>query len=321
MSDITEVDKIEIITLQDNYIDVSAIDSNAIVARALPIRDGEIKNSIQAEHGFSAIVKTTKNGLTRSMLFDFGFSSSGAAYNARALGLSMADIEVMALSHGHSDHTGGIEELTRMVGRKGIELVVHPVAFEYPRYIKPAENLKLFFPRLRREDIASAGATLIETRNPLKLLDGQALFLGEIERITSFERGYPIAYREKDGKEIWDPIEDDSALALHLAGKGLIILSGCAHSGIVNTVKYAQKITGIEHVHVVMGGFHLSGPLFEPIIENTTEEIKSINPDFVIPCHCTGRAAMMHFERKMPEKFILNMSGTKLTFKAETMHL
>jgi len=103
---------------------------------------------------------------------------------------------------------------------------------------------------------------------------------------------------------------------MNVKGKGLVVLSGCSHSGIINTVTYAKKITGIEKVHAVMGGFHLSGPLFEPIIEATTEAMKEIAPNYIIPCHCTGRNAIMHIEKEMPDRFILNMSGTKLTFSA-----
>jgi len=313
---ITEVDKVEIITLQDNYIELTAQDNSAIISRAIAVRDGVINNSIQAEHGFSTIVKTTKGGATRSMLFDFGFSPGGAAYNARALNIPMQEVEAMALSHGHSDHTGSIGELTRMIGREGIPLVLHPTAFIYPRYLKPIPDFKIYFPRLVREDLVAEGINVVATKDPYPLLDNQVLFLGEIERTTDFEKGFPIAYREEEGKEIWDPIEDDTAIVMNLKGKGLIVLSGCSHSGIVNTVAYAKKVTGIDQVHVIMGGFHLSGPLFEPIIAQTTEELKIFHTSYVVPCHCTGRNAIMHMEREMPDEFILNMSGTTLTFTA-----
>lgn len=101
---------------------------------------------------------------------------------------------------------------------------------------------------------------------------------------------------------------------MHVKGKGLVVLTGCAHAGAVNTVHHAIRTTGIDQVYAVMGGFHLSGPLFEPIIGKTTEEMKKFDPKYIIPCHCTGRKAVMHMEREMPDKFILNMAGTKLTF-------
>ena len=315
-SDITEVDRVEILSLQDNYIDVTSQDNSDIVKRATPMLDGEIKNSIQAEHGFSAIVRTTTGNSTRTMLFDFGFSPNGAAYNAKALGVPMGEVEVMVLSHGHSDHFGGIAELTRMISKTGIQLVLHPRAFSYPRYLKPFPHFKMFFPRLIREDLEKEEIEIVETTELYPLLGGHVLFLGEIKRTTDFEKGFPIAYRKQDGKEERDPIEDDTAIAMNIKGKGLVILSGCSHSGIINTVNHARKVTGIEKVHAVMGGFHLAGPLFEPIIEATTEAMRKIDPDYIIPCHCTGRKAVMHMEKEMPERFIFNMSGTKLTFSA-----
>ena len=126
---LNEVNKVEILTLQDNYIDVAAFDSTEIVRRALPVKDGEIKNSILAEHGFSAIVTIYADDNPRSVLFDFGFSEHGAAYNADALEVDLTAIEAMVLSHGHMDHFGGLKQLANRVGKKGIELVLHPTAF------------------------------------------------------------------------------------------------------------------------------------------------------------------------------------------------
>jgi 7,8-dihydropterin-6-yl-methyl-4-(beta-D-ribofuranosyl)aminobenzene 5'-phosphate synthase len=94
------------------------------------------------------------------------------------------------------------------------------------------------------------------------------------------------------------------------------VLSGCAHSGIVNTVAYAREVTGVDPVYAVMGGFHLTGADFEPIIGRTTEALIALNPRYIVPTHCTGRKASMHIEREMPEKFLLNMSGTKMVFAA-----
>ena len=142
------------------------------------------------------------------------------------------------------------------------------------------------------------------------------MFLGEISRRTIFEKGLPYAFYEEKGQKVWDPTEDDTALVMNLGSKGLVVLSGCAHSGIINTVEYAREITGINEVHVIMGGFHLTGPAFEPIIDDTVESIKKIGPEYVIPTHCTGRKAILAIEKAMPSQFLVNMSGTKLTFVA-----
>jgi len=313
---LNEVDKVEILTLQDNYIDIASMDNTEIVHRAMPIKDMEIKSSILAEHGFSAMVTVTTSDQSRSILFDFGFSEQGAAFNADALGVDLTQIETLVLSHGHMDHFGGLRPLVDKIGKKNIELVLHPTAFRKSRHIKVSEDYKIKLPSLSEEKIKEAELSLIESKDPRILLDGSMLFLGEIPKRTDFEKGFPrMFYNDADGQSKWDPIEEDSAVVIRLKGKGLVILSGCAHSGIINTVKYAQEITGIKKLYVVMGGFHLTGADFEPIIEPTTEALKVLNPEYVIPTHCTGRKAVMNIEKEMPEKFLLNMSGTRMVFE------
>lgn len=309
------VDKIEILTLQDNYIEMTATDNSAIVTRAIPLKDGYFRQSVLSEHGFSAVVKAGVNGRTKTLLFDFGFSEDGAAYNARILGADLSSVEAVVLSHGHNDHIGGFEKLTEMMGKRNVPFVVHPTVFRQPRYLKlPVEGRKILFSPLEKEQIAAAGLKLIESSAPLPLLDNTVLFLGEIPHKTDFEKGFPIAHYQEEGREKWDPIEDDTSIVMNLKGKGLVVLSGCAHAGIVNTVNYAREVTGIDKVHAIMGGFHLSGALFEGIIGRTVEELKKINPDYIVPCHCTGRKAIMEFEKAMPASFILNMAGTRMTF-------
>ena len=311
-----EADKLEILTLQDNYIDVAAMDGSEMVHRAMPLKDGEIKNSILAEHGFSALVSVTTGSKTRSILFDFGFSEQGAAYNADALDADLTNVEALVLSHGHMDHFGGLMPLVERIGKKNLELYLHPKAFRKSRYIKVSEEFKVNLPPLKRELISKAGLSLVESKDPRLLVDGLLLFLGEVPKKTDFEKGFPRMYYDEAEQSHWDPIEDDSAIVAHIRGKGLVILSGCAHSGIINTVKYAQEVTGINKIYVVMGGFHLSGADFEPIIEPTAEALKALNPEYIIPTHCTGRKATFHLEQKMPDQFLLNMSGTRMVFES-----
>ncbi|MBW1682846.1 MAG: MBL fold metallo-hydrolase [Deltaproteobacteria bacterium] len=165
-----EVDKVEILTLQDNYIDLVSGDNSEVVQRALPVKGMEIRNSLLAEHGFSALLTLTRGDESRSALFDFGFSEHGADFNAEALDLDMGGVEVLALSHGHLDHVGGLERLAARIGKPGIELVLHPTAFRNPRYMKLSEELKLYFPPFTREKAESAGVTVTATREPATLL-------------------------------------------------------------------------------------------------------------------------------------------------------
>ena len=313
---LNQVDKLEIWTLEDNYIDLVSGDNSAIVARAVPVKDMQLTNSILAEHGFSAILTTTTREKPRTMIFDFGLSEDVVARNAAALGVDLTKVEVAALSHGHIDHFGGMAQVAAKIGKKGLGLVLHPAAFRRNRYLEPMEDVKVRLPALEKERVEAVGFKITEAKEPLLLLDGDVLFLGEIPRRTSFEKGLPYAFYEEKGQKVWDPTEDDTALVMNLGNKGLVVLSGCAHSGIINTVDYAREITGINNVHAIMGGFHLTGPAFEPIIDDTVKSIKQIDPDYVIPTHCTGRKAILAFEKAMPNQFLVNMSGTKLTFAA-----
>jgi len=311
---LNEVDKVEVLTLQDNYIDLVAQDSNEVVQRANPLKGNELGNSIRAEHGFSTWIMVTKNGKARHMLFDFGFSEDGAALNAKALNADLSQVEALVLSHGHLDHLGGLENLVKAVGKKNLDLVVHPGAFVKTRYRKNIEGLNTYVPSLSREKTDHAGVNIVETQEPYPLLEGDAVFLGEIPRVTDFEKGAPDMFYQVEDEEKPDPFHDDSGIAFNIKEKGLVVISGCAHAGIVNTVKHAQNVTGVSNVWAVMGGFHLSGADFDGVISPTTGGLKEINPHYVIPTHCTGRDAVMHIEREMPDAFLLNMSGTKMTF-------
>jgi 7,8-dihydropterin-6-yl-methyl-4-(beta-D-ribofuranosyl)aminobenzene 5'-phosphate synthase len=310
-----EVDQVEILSLADNYNDLVSMDSNEIVTRAIPVKDMEVKGSVLAEHGFSAVVKTASGEETHEVFFDFGLSDVAVPYNADKLGVDLSGLEAAVLSHGHMDHFGALIPMIEAIPVKPVPFYLHPAAFKENRYLKVGD-IRIKFPPADRAAWEQAGADIIESAGPRLLAGDTVLFLGEIERLTDFEKGMPNAYFEKGGEESWDPIEEDTGIAVHLRGKGLVILSGCSHSGIVNTVAYARKVTGVDRVHVVMGGFHLTGPAFEPIIDKTIEGLRAFDPDYIVPTHCTGRKAVMAFEAAMPDKFILNMAGTRLTFRA-----
>jgi 7,8-dihydropterin-6-yl-methyl-4-(beta-D-ribofuranosyl)aminobenzene 5'-phosphate synthase len=313
--ELKEVDQVEILSLSDNYNDLVSMDSNEIVTRAIPVKDMEVRGSVLAEHGFSAVVKTTSGEETHELFFDFGLSDVAVPYNADKLGVDLSAVEAAVLSHGHMDHFGALVPMIEAIPVKPVPLYLHPSAFKENRYLRVGD-IRIKFPPADRAAWERAGAEIIESAGSSLLAGGTVLFLGEIERLTDFEKGMPNAYFEKDGEESWDPIEEDSGIVMNLRGKGLVVLSGCSHSGIANTVAHARKVTGVDEVHVVMGGFHLTGPAFEPIIDKTIEGLRAFDPDYVVPTHCTGRKAVMAFEAAMPEKFILNMAGTRLTFRA-----
>ncbi|WP_440950573.1 MBL fold metallo-hydrolase [Methanosphaerula subterraneus] len=169
-------------------------------------------------------------------------------------------------------------------------------------------------PQIDALALKSAGADLYQREDPSTLAEGHLLVTGEVERTTSFEKGMPGMEAMIDGRWVVDPILDDQALVINIQNKGLVVISGCAHAGIINTVEYAKKITGISTVHAVLGGFHLTGPAFEPIIQPTIDEMKRIDPDYILPMYCTGWNAINGFALEMPGKFILNTVGTTYRF-------
>jgi 7,8-dihydropterin-6-yl-methyl-4-(beta-D-ribofuranosyl)aminobenzene 5'-phosphate synthase len=142
------------------------------------------------------------------------------------------------------------------------------------------------------------------------------LITGEVERTTSFEKGLPNAYMEKGGHTVKDPVLCDQALVMNLKGQGLVVIAGCSHAGIVNTIRYAMKTTGVHRLHALFGGFHLGGSLFEPIIEDTIEAVKELDPQVVVPMHCTGQKAIQRFQETFPHAFVLNSVGSKVTLQS-----
>ena len=136
-------------------------------------------------------------------------------------------------------------------------------------------------------------------------------------RTTDFERGFAIHQALRGGA--WEPdplILDDQALVVHVAGRGLVVLTGCGHAGVVNIVRYARALTGVERVYAVVGGFHLTGALFEPIIGPTVQALGELDPQVIVPAHCTGWRAMYELCHRLPEPFIANSVGTRLELTA-----
>lgn len=246
------------------------------------------------------------------MVFDGGFTPSGAVRNAFRLGLDLKEVESFALSHGHADHWGGLKSLVKATAQSRMPLVTHPDVFRRSRYtLNKADIYRM--PQLTRRYIAKAGFDLRETREPYSMLEGNVLFLGEIARTNNFEQNVSESFYRENGLTKRDDFLDDSAIAMLLKGKGLVIIAGCAHAGIINTIHHARKQTGESHVFVVMGGFHLTGKTKEQLTP-LLEALRQCNPRYIVPCHCTGRKASQWIEEAMPERFILNMSGTKLIF-------
>ncbi len=308
--ELKKADKIEIIVLIDNYTNV-LLPSSEKVERSLHYRNGKVAPPLLAEHGLSLLIKVVANGTSHSFLLDAGWSETGVVLNMRELGIKVTEVESIILSHGHMDHHGALKNILKQ-NAEPIPLIVHPDVFLKKRFIILPDGKKIAFPVLEENDLQEMGAKIIKNKLPYLIASDLALVTGEIERITDFEKGMPNAYLERAGKTEPDQILDDQAIVVHLKDKGLVVITGCAHSGIINTIRFAQKLTEISSVYAVIGGFHLTGPKFESIIPRTLAELKAVNPAVICPMHCTGWKATVEIANEMPQQFVLSSVGTKL---------
>lgn len=305
-----EADKLEVTVLVDNYTDLLLLQNSEVLKRPGFI----LPKVLLAEHGLSCLIKVYAGSEEHTVLMDAGILSTTLLHNANVLKIDLNKVESVILSHGHFDHFGGLLGFLNK-GKKGLPLILHPDAFGQRRLNLPTLGVQVDLPSLDGIALEKAGAVVHKTKDPFKLFSDLILILGEVDRVTDFEKGFPGAERKIDGQWVVDPIHDDQGVAIKVKGRGLIVIGGCSHSGIINTIRHAQKVAKEEKVHAVLGGFHLSGPFFEPIIMPTIEEMKKISPDFIVPMHCTGWEAINQFAKEMPKQFLLNTVGTTYVFQ------
>ena len=256
------------------------------------------------EHGFSALVEVElADGARHRLLFDTGVSPDGMVTNMRRLGLAPDSVEAVVCSHGHFDHTTGLDGLARALGgRANLPVLIHPEFWSQRRIALPGRD-PWELPTTTRGGLEGIGFEIVERPQPSFLFAGCVLVTGEVARTTDFEQGFAIHQALRGG--VWEPdplILDDQALVVHVAGRGLVVLTGCGHAGIVNIVRYARALTGVEPVHAVIGGFHLTGALFEPIIAPTVQALGELAPQVVVPAHCTGWRAMHELAAACPRR-------------------
>lgn len=305
-----ESERVSVTILVDNYTDLFLLESRGVMKRP-PLPKGMAP---VAEHGLSVLIEVRAGKDEHTIMMDASLSSLALLHNMAVYGVEADRIEGIILSHGHMDHFGGLSGFLKKAP-KGCELILHPDAFYPRRFNIPGLGPRKEMPVLAESALMDAGAQIHKMRSASTWCSDLVLSLGEIERVTDFERGFPWAEIKMSSTWSVDPFNDDQAVVIKVKDKGLVVISGCAHAGIINTVRYAQKVTGVRKVHAVMGGFHLTGPIFEPIIEATVEEMKKLEPDCIIPMHCTGWKAINRFACEMPEQFFLNSVGTAYVFE------
>jgi 7,8-dihydropterin-6-yl-methyl-4-(beta-D-ribofuranosyl)aminobenzene 5'-phosphate synthase len=310
------VDSAEVTILVDGFIDV-LMEGNDVVRRAPLAPDLFERDQLRAEHGYALLLTVVEGGRRRSVLYDAGLGRDTAVHNLDVLDVRAGDLRAIVLSHGHADHHAGLEGIVRRIGRPGLPLVLHPDAWRQRRVVFPT-GAELRLPPPSRADLEAEGVDVVEERGPSLLLDGTVLVSGQTERTTTFERGFPVQ-EARVGSGVWEPdpwVWDDQSVIVDVRGHGLVVLSSCSHSGAINVLRNAVRVTTQPKVHAFVGGLHLSGILFESIIPETIAALGVIGPDVVVPGHCTGWRATHALARAMPEAYVQSGVGTTLRFGA-----
>ncbi len=321
--DLEPVDAVTVTTLMDNVTDIFMPDQGP--ARRPPggsrarrpvsiMEDGDAPDPLLAEHGFSVLVTVTRNGSEHHLLFDAGTSPDGVVENMRRLDIDPGSIESIICSHGHFDHTTGLDGLIRRLGGTvNLPVLIHPHFWRRRRVAIPGRDHQEI-PTTSRSALAGAGFDVIEEGHPSFLFHRSVLVTGEVPRTTGYEPGFPPQQAWLGGR--WEPdplVLDDQALIIDIKDKGLLVITGCGHAGVVNICRYARRLTRERPVYAVLGGFHLNGPLFEPLIPRVLDDLAALAPSVIVPAHCTGWRAQHAMGARFGEAFVPNTVGTRFT--------
>ncbi|MCY0886466.1 MAG: MBL fold metallo-hydrolase [Firmicutes bacterium] len=301
----TTVRDLEITVVMDNLSD-GLLASGPEVDRYGLTGGASLSVPLVSEHGLSYFISWTAEGERHHLLLDFGLSAGGTRHNLEQLGLDPGRVEALVLSHGHFDHFGGLAALRPLLPA-GIPFYAGADVFRH-RYLVAGGV---------RADVGALDPGLVEgfrvelLEAPREVLPG-AWLSGPIARTTPFETGSPYLLVETPAGVVADTFPGEQALAFPTP-EGLVVISSCAHAGIVNTVRHLQAVTGVERVAAVLGGFHLSGAPRERV-EATVDALAVLEPARLVPMHCTGLQAWQRFAERLPEATAVNAVGSRWRF-------
>jgi len=256
------------------------------------------------EWGLGILVETAE----ANILFDTGQSIS-ASHNADLLGIELGKINKIILSHGHYDHTGGLRQILRRIKRE-IEIIAHPDIWQ-PKYAtRQGEEARYIGIPFHRQTLESLGAHFKESQKPVRITD-DIITSGEIPMVTDYEDIEPyLVVKEKGGFKP-DKLRDDQALIIKTK-PGLVVVLGCAHRGIINTLYHARKLTGAKTIHMVVGGCHLMDAS-EERIRLTIATLKELGVQRIGVSHCTGLPAAAIMAQEFGDRFFFNNAGTRIS--------
>jgi 7,8-dihydropterin-6-yl-methyl-4-(beta-D-ribofuranosyl)aminobenzene 5'-phosphate synthase len=286
-----------------------------------------------AEHGFAALIELKQAHTT--ILWDAGMTDIALMENMKRMEIDASDIDKIAISHGHRDHIASVfdvlaaielgpeykewptdatvEEMAEHALGRRLPLIAHPAAFHERWWFD--DDGKKHGPASGppRAEWEAARAEVITSEGPYRLGPG-CWTTGYVPRRSFEKAGLPTKMYYRQGLEfVRDELDEDQAIVIHVQGKGLVVVSGCAHAGIVNTVEYAREISGVDRVWAILGGFHL-GRAKDDDIQRTVEAIQALKPVMIVPSHCSGWKAIHQFAAQMPDAFMPGVVGATYLF-------
>jgi 7,8-dihydropterin-6-yl-methyl-4-(beta-D-ribofuranosyl)aminobenzene 5'-phosphate synthase len=339
-SAVPTVDRLVMTNAVDNIYDVFArggrLDAITVQRTAL----GAGGAPLLAEHGLAYHLESLRGGERREILLDFALTELSLFHNYQALGVDPTRADALILSHGHMDHYGALPGLARaQQGRFKPGLTVYAGGEDTfcHRVVVAPSGTSVDQGQLDRAALESRGLNVVLVKQPAVII-GHAFTTGQIPRVTDFEKP-PAAARlvagpmdsacaaslhfpagtmkveARPGDLITDNFQGEHATVYHVKDRGLVVITSCGHAGVINSVRQAQRASGVTKVHAIVGGFHLA-PAPDEIVAKTVDAFKAIDPDYIIPAHCTGLNTIMAVQRAMPAKLVMPSTGTRVVFGA-----
>lgn len=353
MDQLVELDALEILVIVDNELDPLSPCPNPAVKQSGGVKDmtlredcltSDIRGSGVQEfrmhniccgaHGLSLMVTGIKGDQKRTLLFDTGPEEAVWERNSKRLRADIRQIETIALSHWHRDHSGGMLKVLGMVKsaqdtHRPVDVDLHPDRPDYRGVQPPGLPVFSLEADPTFEEIEAYGGTVRKNDQDHAVLDNTFLISGKIPRVTEYEKGLKFGVRFDAGTKVWSKDEemaDDRTLMCRLkgelscellmwslipfTGKGIVVISGCGHAGVVNSAKHAVELGGGTPLYAVVGGFHLADA--QPaLIQRTVEDLKSLDIQVLLAGHCTGWRAKVELQQQMPGRFAPCFVGSK----------
>jgi 7,8-dihydropterin-6-yl-methyl-4-(beta-D-ribofuranosyl)aminobenzene 5'-phosphate synthase len=332
-----EIDQLVLRIVTDSYQMATAPDTkvgNVDIKRfGFAVGDHPPGKAVLSEFGLALHAESRRGAEQRSVLIDFGYTPQTLLNNLELLRIDAHAIDALVLSHGHYDHFGGLAGFLKATNGKlkpGLPFFIGgEECFCARQWLAPP--MKGDFGAIDRDALKNAKLSIMFSPGPAKVAD-HGFTTGRID-LTTFEKvlapstmkigkngafgcfAEDFSEEERQKGVIPDQFRHEIGTAYNLKGRGLVVLTSCSHRGVVNIVKQAQAASGVEKIHAVVGGFHLA-PHKDDYVKETIKALAALNPDFVIPLHCSGEPFFEFMKIEMPTKLVRGYTGTQFTFSA-----